>query len=104
MPEKLVGGYSMSDAQSWAATLISEIDSGSYSSQRSGWISSENINDVVDSTMIWASEANAYVCSTVMPNGYTVLESGDLDGSYYDSATPVIEIQIARGKLTKDTP
>jgi hypothetical protein len=48
--------------------------------------------------MVWAKDANAYVCSVVMPNNVTVLEnSDDLYPEYYDSAVDTVELQIAKG-------
>ena len=44
----------------------------------------------------WASEANAYVCSTVMPDGISAVEKTDLSGTYYTKAIPVVELQIAK--------
>ncbi|KAF2092571.1 nuclease S1 [Rhizodiscina lignyota] len=96
MPEKKVGGYTMSDAQSWAKSLSSEIDSGSYSSDKDGWLDGIDLSDPVTTAMGWATDSNAYVCSTVMPDGVSAVEKGDLDGDYYDSAIPIIELQIAR--------
>lgn len=55
--------------------------------------------DVTDPKTIslqWASEANAYVCSTVLPKGQAAVENVDLSGAYYDSAISVVEPQIAR--------
>jgi len=48
------------------------------------------------SALVWAKDSNAYVCSTVMPDGYTVLEDEDLSGAYYKKAIPVIELQLAK--------
>lgn len=96
MPEKLVGGYELSDAQSWAGDLISDIDSGSYSSQKESWLDGMDASDAQGSAMGWASDANAYVCSVVMPNGQSSVEGQELDGAYYNSAIPTIELQIAK--------
>ena len=90
----------MSDAQSWAKSLSSEIDSGTYASDKDGWLDGIDLSDPQTTAMGWATDSNAYVCSTVMPNGTSAVESGDLDGSYYDSAIPIIELQIARGELS----
>ncbi|KAJ5175679.1 uncharacterized protein N7482_001556 [Penicillium canariense] len=98
MPEVLIGGSSLSDAQSWANTLINEIESGSYKSQAASWIQGDTISDVVTSATRWASDANAFVCSVVMPNGASALESAsDLYPDYYNSAIGTIELQIAKG-------
>lgn len=38
MPEELVGGYALTDASSWADTLIADIDSGIYKSEAASWM------------------------------------------------------------------
>ena len=96
MPEKLIGGSSLSDAQTWANELIQSIDSGSYESQASSWINGDTVSDVITTSTRWASDANAYVCSTVMPKGASALQSGDLYPKYYNSVIPTIELQIAK--------
>ena len=97
MPEKLRGGYALSDAQAWAANLTTEIKSGIYKSQAKSWIADSDIGDAKGSALAWATDANKYVCSVVLPNGATPLETGDLDGAYYESAVGTIELQIAKG-------
>ncbi|KAI9645637.1 hypothetical protein NHQ30_006379 [Ciborinia camelliae] len=95
--EQYVGGYSLADAKSWAATLTTAIQTGSYSSLKAAWSENINIDDPVTSSMVWASDSNAYVCSTVIPNGVAAVESGDLStNGYYTSAIPVVQLQIAK--------
>lgn len=97
IPEKLVGGGTLSDAQTWANTLITDITSGSYKSAAASWIAGDSIDDVVTSATRWASDANAFVCSVVMPNGAAALQTGDLYPTYYNSVIGTIELQIAKG-------
>lgn len=97
IPEKKVGGDALTDAQSWAKTLITAIDSGTYKSQASSWISSSNIANAVTSATAWATDANALVCTVVMPNGVAALQTGDLYPTYYNKVIPTIELQIAKG-------
>lgn len=97
MPEKLVGGVALSDAQTWANELIADINSGSYKSVAANWISGDDISDAVTSATTWASDANALVCTVVMPNGVAALQQGDLYPDYYNSVIPTIELQIAKG-------
>jgi hypothetical protein len=44
----------------------------------------------------WASEANTYVCSTVLAGGISAVENKDLSGSYTTTASPVVKLQIAK--------
>ena len=96
IPEELIGGYSMSDAQSWAANLTSEIQNGIYQSQASSWLNGLDINDAQSSAMGWANDANAFVCSTVVPNGWDSLENQELYPDYYNSVVDTVELQIAK--------
>lgn len=97
MPEQYRGGYSLSDAQSWASDITDAINSGEYKSKASSWVSNVNINDATDSAMSWATDANAYVCSTVMPDGVSPLEQNDLYPDYYNGVIDTIQLQIAKG-------
>jgi len=96
MPEKIVGGYALADARRWATNLTARIKSGDYSTETASWLEGINIGDPISTSMIWAAEANKYVCSTVMPEGAEILSGAELDGVYYNTARPVIELQIAR--------
>ncbi|KAF2719891.1 nuclease s1 [Polychaeton citri CBS 116435] len=97
MPESLRGGYALTDAQSWASDIVTDINSGKYSSEAASWVQGDEISDAIGSATRWASDANAYVCSTVVPNGWDSLSSGDLYPDYYKSSIDVIELQIAKG-------
>ncbi|KAF2253712.1 hypothetical protein BU26DRAFT_228778 [Trematosphaeria pertusa] len=96
MAEKLIGGYSLDDARAWAADLVADIKSGKYANASVSWLDGIKPNDSIASAMHWASDANAYVCSTVLPDGQESVEGKELDGAYYDSAIPVIQMQIAK--------
>lgn len=97
IPEKLVGGSTMTFAQSWAKNLTAAIKTGKYSSQKSSWLTGTNISDSTATSMIWARDSNAYVCSAVIPGGVTAVETGDLGGAYYSGVVSVVELQIAKG-------
>lgn len=96
MPEKLIGGYSLTLAHSWATTLTSDIQGGTYESDAASWLDGIDITDPKTTSLAWATEANAYVCSTVLKGGVTAVKGKELDGSYYKAAVPVFELQIAR--------
>ena len=76
--------------------VVTAINSGTYKSSAAGWVSGLSITDAQSSALKWAQEANAYVCSTVLAKGLTYIESTDLSGSYYTTATPVVSLQIAK--------
>lgn len=96
IPQKLIGGSSLTYAQTWANDLISEITTGSYKSKAAGWIQGDNVGDVVVTATRWASDANALVCSVVMPNGAAALQTGDLYPTYYNTVIGTVELQIAK--------
>lgn len=96
MPEKLIGGYSLEDARNWSEELVAAISSGKYANASSSWLEGVNIADPVSSAMVWAQDANSYVCTTVVPNGQIAVEGQELEGAYYDAAIPVIQTQIAK--------
>lgn len=96
MPEQLIGGFDLSDAKSWADNLTQEIESGIFKNAAPSWLEGLDISDPKASAMVWATDANKYVCSVVMPDNVTALESGDLYPDYYDSAIGTVELQIAK--------
>lgn len=96
MPEQLVGGYSMSNAQTWATNLTTGINSGVYASDSSSWLTGIDISDVVSTGMVWATDSNSFVCTVVIPNGVDAVQDQELDGDYYDSTISTIELQIAK--------
>lgn len=91
-----VTDYSASAAESWAAELVRAIDSGAYKSQKAAW-STVDVTDPIGQVTGWSSEANAYVCSTVVPNGWDAVTTGDLaTNGYYDGVVGVVEEQLAK--------
>ncbi|KAI1210904.1 nuclease S1 precursor [Annulohypoxylon truncatum] len=99
IPESISGGSSLTSAKSWATTLIKEIDSGDYKSQAAGWVSGLSVGSSsaqVSTALKWATESNAYVCSTVLKGGVSAVENKDLSGAYTTTAQPVVELQIAK--------
>lgn len=96
MPEKLLGGYSLADAERWGDTLTTAITSGIYKPLALGWLDGINLADPISTSLVWAEEANAFVCTTVLPNGVENIEGKELDSDYYQTAVPVIQIQVAK--------
>jgi len=96
MPEKLVGGYTLDDAQRWADTLTTEIKTGAFANQSASWLAGIDITDPVTTSLAWATETNKFVCTTVLPGGRDKVANQELSGNYYDAAVPVIQLQIAR--------
>jgi hypothetical protein len=96
MPEKLVGGYSLADAEKWAAALTVAIKTGVYKPQAASWLEGIDLSDPITTSLGWAEEANTFVCTTVMPEGASALVNQELSGDYYDSCVPVIQLQVAK--------
>jgi hypothetical protein len=120
--EKLVGGIRRKPyeaAKKWADELTKEINEGKYASKRIGWLRSANLSDPIATAMEWATEGNAYVCTTgecrpfpfsrgiphnadgltrllVLPDGPNSIRGQELGSKYYEAAAPVIEVQVAR--------
>lgn len=102
IPEAMRAGHRSTEllpsAQAWAKTLIEAIDSvdGIYHLLSAGWIEGDDILKAKDTALRWSREANALVCTVVMPNGPEVLKDGDLYPVYFDSAKDTVSLQIAR--------
>jgi S1/P1 Nuclease len=96
MLEKLVGSSKMTDAQTWANTIINAIDSGTYASSKASWLSTTTLSDPISSALSWSADANAFVCSNVLPQGVSAIENADLGGAYYDGNTAIFQEMIAK--------
>lgn len=96
IPEKLIGGNDLSDAKTWAQDLVQQIATGKYQHQAPSWIKGDDIGNVIMTATRWASDANAYVCSVVMPDGAEALQEDDLYPRYYNSVIDTVELQIAK--------
>ncbi|KAK0729916.1 phospholipase C/P1 nuclease domain-containing protein [Lasiosphaeris hirsuta] len=98
--EKLVGhgrrrlGYA--EAKNWADTLTTEINAGKFNTSRDAWLEAVDLADPTSTALKWATEGNAYVCTTVLPEGPEAIVGQELGGDYYEKAAPVIELQVAK--------
>ena len=55
-----------------------------------------DISAASDTAAAWASESNAYVCTTVLKGGLDAVEKKELSGAYTTAAQPVVSLQIAK--------
>ncbi|KAL2131286.1 hypothetical protein VTI74DRAFT_5292 [Chaetomium olivicolor] len=83
-------------AREWTEELAREINEGKYAKDRIDWLRAANLSDPIATALAWAGECNAYVCTTVLPEGPEAIRGQELGGDYYEAAAPVIEVQIAR--------
>lgn len=88
----------MDFATSWSKNLTTAIKTGKYKSQAAGWLDGTTIDDASSTGMVWARDANAYVCSSVIPDGVAAVQNTDLGGDYYTGAISVVELQITKGE------
>ena len=96
IPQKLIGSFSLANAEKWAANLTSEIKRGVYKKESKTWTKGLKAKKPIDSAMLWANDANAFVCTTVIPNGADAVRNQELSGAYYDTAIPVVTKQTAK--------
>ena len=93
--QKYAGTATLANAQTFATTLTIRIKSGAYESMAAGWLDGIDVDNPIGTSTGWASDANKYVCSTVIPNGVSAVENTDLGGTYYTGALPVTEQLLA---------
>ncbi|KAH7037410.1 putative nuclease S1 precursor [Microdochium trichocladiopsis] len=84
------------DASLWADSLVKDIRTGKFAAARDEWLAGLDVEDPIGSSMIWANQSNAYVCSHVLPEGPAAIVGKELGGAYFDEAGPVIEVSVAR--------
>ncbi|KAK0655864.1 S1/P1 nuclease-domain-containing protein [Cercophora newfieldiana] len=97
--EKLVGGVRRApyaEARRWADALTAEINTGKFNASRLDWLQDVDLEDPTATALAWASEANAYVCTKVLPEGPEAIRGQELGSEYYEAAAPVVELQIAK--------
>ncbi|KAI4151257.1 MAG: hypothetical protein LQ340_003606 [Diploschistes diacapsis] len=95
-PEQYAGDDTLENARTFATQITSQIKSGIFSTQASGWLTDMSISSAQSSAMSWASDANQYVCSAVMPGGVSSVENQDLSGAYYQNMMPTVKLQFAK--------
>jgi hypothetical protein len=96
IPQKAVGNFTQANALSWATNLTSEIKHGQYKNESRTWLQGLDAKDAINSSLVWARDANKYVCTTVLPNGPDAVFGKELSGAYYETAIPVVKKQIAK--------
>ena len=90
------GSSSLSTASKFATNLTTAITNGEYGWNASSWLDGMDVNNPQTSALVWATEANSYVCSDVLVGGVTAVESGDLSGAYFNAHYDIARVQIAR--------
>ncbi|KAI0007404.1 S1/P1 nuclease [Xylariaceae sp. FL0662B] len=97
--EKMLGGIHRKPypaAFEWAGNLTDEIRSGKYATASRAWTAGMDLDDPITTSMLWANESNAVVCTHVLPEGAAAIVGQELAGDYYEKAAPVIELQVAK--------
>ena len=92
----LIGGYCLPYASAWAANLTLAIKDGAYSALKESWLEGMDLKDPVTSSLKWAEESNALICTTVLPEGVEGVKGKELSGVYFETAVPVVQLQVAK--------
>ncbi|KAM3503254.1 hypothetical protein MY11210_008789 [Beauveria gryllotalpidicola] len=82
-------------AKRWATQLTDEISQGKWAGEKESWIKDINLADTNGTALVWSREANALVCSHVLPQGPETIQDQELSGQYYEDAAPILEKQVA---------
>lgn len=93
IPEKAAGGKA---AEAWAKELVGMIEDGLYDGEE--WLDGTTVEDVKRTAMVWANDANEYVCTDVLPEGRDAVEAEgvDLSKEYFESHGKVTGELVAR--------
>lgn len=95
IPEKIAADEGAADAQAWAQQIRDAVESGDLGDQ-SAWVDGVSVDDVQGLAMGWAGDANAFVCSDVLPDGVDAVEEGNLGEAYFEAHRDVARLMIAR--------
>ncbi|OAR00034.1 hypothetical protein LLEC1_07551 [Akanthomyces lecanii] len=82
-------------AKRWATQLTDEISQGKWAGEKDSWVKDINLADTNSTALAWSREANALVCSHVLPQGPQDIQGQELSGQYYEDAAPILEKQVA---------
>ena len=94
IPEKHAGGADgIVAARIWAEKLY-EADPDPDSSIAE---ECQDLEDAQTCALLWAGDANKFVCKYVLKDDVEGVEGMDLAGDYYEGAVPVIDEMIAKG-------
>lgn len=94
MITQLAGPDTTANLDAWTGTIVNEIRNGAYASSLPSWLSCSDITQAQACSTAWAADANSFVCSYVLnPNP----AGQELNGTYYNGAAPIIQMQIAKG-------
>ncbi|KAF2269120.1 phospholipase C/P1 nuclease [Lojkania enalia] len=65
------------------------------------WVVKEcsNVRTAEKCALVWATEANQWICDVVLRNGVEWIEENDLGGEYYEEAAPVVTDLMAKAGL-----
>ncbi|KAL2916824.1 hypothetical protein HK105_203603 [Polyrhizophydium stewartii] len=100
IPEKRIKNNFSNDKSSYASSIVSRIQTGTYKSAAPSWISkygvaSKNSNGNSLAAIDWAVDADAFDCSVVWP-AYDANPSQDFGSTYYSNSFATVDIQIAK--------
>lgn len=123
MPTKLAGTFTPENVNAWTKKIVKELEFGQFRRHKWDWVSCTDIDAGAVSSpficldscivawsnllftkacpLVWAREANSFVCSYVLKTDPAGKEAS---GAYYDGAAPIIEMQIAKGVSAIDAP
>lgn len=94
MPTKLAGQFTPENVKAWTKKIVKELEFGQFRHHKWDWASCTDIDAGAACPLVWAREANSFVCSYVLKTDPTGKEAS---GAYYEGAAPIIEMQIAKG-------
>ncbi|CAG8979830.1 hypothetical protein HYALB_00002602 [Hymenoscyphus albidus] len=96
IPQKFAGSATLAHAHTFAANLTDAIQTGVYKNESATWLKGIDLSVPVETAMLWAVDANAFVCTAVIPEGPNVTTTIDLGGEYYRENIPVVQRQLAK--------
>lgn len=97
--QKAHGTGTLANSRKLATLLGARIKTGgAYANQVGEWEKGLDKTDGKASSLIWAGDANSYVCTVVLPEGREGVEGEELsEGAYYDNALSAAETLLAKG-------
>ena len=93
MPNRIAGGNDTAAIIGLTAVLTAKIEAGILG-DRAEWTSCTDVATPEECALSWASDSNKWICEYVLKEK---VEGRELNGTYFDGARDIIEVQIAKG-------
>ena len=93
MPDRIAGGNDTAAIVGLTAVLTAKIEAGVWP-DKARWTECVDVGRPEECSLVWATDSNRFICEYVLKSK---VKGQELNGTYFEGAKPIIEVQIAKG-------